>query len=186
MSDFQEGMLSGRMNDFSNSPAEIEGKVSAQNAGDQAKVYAARMRLQNALDQADALDAIREIAVNLIGTQEVAVFKIDKKRSELWLHWSFGADPNKHSVLEVSREPRLKEVLSGKPVFRCKLSDENLLSTDDPVNALVPILVDGNPAAVIVLFRLFPHKTGIEPVDMEICEVLSNCAGRAVGPYRAR
>ncbi len=186
MNDFQERMLLARMSDNSNSPTELEGKVSVQQAGDQAKVFAARMRLQNALDQADALDAIREIAVNLIGTEEVAVFKIDKKRSELWLYWSFGADPNKHSVLEVCREPWLPEVLSGKPVFRSRFSTENLLSTDDPVSALVPILVDGSPAAVSVLFRLFPHKMGIEPVDKEICEVLSNCAGRAIGPYHSR
>jgi len=179
-------MFPGRMSDIPNSPAELEGKVSTQNAGDQAKVYAARMRLQNALDQADALDAIREIAVNLIGTEEVAVFKIDKKRSELWLYWSFGADPNKHCVLEVCREPRLTEVLGGKPVFRSRSANENLLSTDDPVSALVPILVDGSPAAVIVLFRLFSHKTGIEPVDREICEVLSNFAGRAIEPYHSR
>jgi hypothetical protein len=157
-----------------------------QDIGDQAKVYAARMRLQNAADQADALDAIREIAGNLIGTEEIAVFKVDKNRSELWLYWSFGVDPNKHAVLEVCREPKLKQVLSGKPVFRLKLSNENLLSTDDPVNALVPIVVDGSAAAVIVLFRLFSHKPGIESVDREICEVLSNCAGRAIEPYHSR
>jgi hypothetical protein len=179
-------MCLGRMSDISNSPPEIEGKGPAQNVGDQAKVYAARMRLQNALDQADALDAIREIAGNLIGTEEVAVFKVDKKRSELWLYWSFGVDPNKHSVLEVGREPKLKQVLSGKPVFRLRLSNENLLSTDDPVSALVPILVEGTPCAVIVLFRLFAHKAGIQPVDREICEVLSNCAGRAIEPYHSR
>jgi hypothetical protein len=167
---------------MADSPAKCERKGSAQVLGDQAKVYAARMRLQNAIDQADALDAIREIAGNLIGTEEVAVFKIDKKRAELWLYWSFGIDPNKHSVLEVRREPRLKQVLGGKPVFRLKLSSESLLSTDDPVNALIPVLVDGCPCAVIVLFRLFPHKAGIEPVDREICEVLSNCAGRAIEP----
>jgi hypothetical protein len=33
---------------------------------------------------------------------------------------------------------------------------------------------------------LFPHKMGIEPVDREICEVLSNCAGRAIEPYQSR
>jgi hypothetical protein len=159
---------------------------TSQEIGDQAKVYAARVRLQNALDQADALDGIRDIAGNLIGTEEVAVFKIDKKRSELWLYWSFGVDPNKYSVLEVGRDPKLKQVLSGKPVFRLRLSNENLLSTDDPVNALVPILVEGTALAVIVLFRLFPHKAGLEPVDREICEVLSNCAGRAIEPYRSR
>ena len=157
-----------------------------QDIGDQAKIYAARMRLQNALDQADALDGIREIAGNLIGTEEVAVFKVDKQRSELWLYWSFGVDPNKHAVLEVSREPRLKQALAGKPVFRLRLSHENLLSSDDPVNALIPILVEGTAVAVIVLFRLFPHKSGLEPVDHEICEVLSNCAGRAIEPYRSR
>src|SRR5882672_535758 len=157
-------MFRERMSNLSDSPAELESKSSTEDIGSQAKVYAARMRLQRAVDQADALDAIREIAANLIGTEEVAVFKVDKKRSELWLYWSFGVDPNKHSVLEVAREPKLKQVLSGKAVFRLRLSSENLLSTDDPVSALVPILVDGIPSAVIVLFRLFPHKQGIQPV----------------------
>lgn len=174
------------MSRMSDSPEKSAKKKSAQALGDQAKVYAARMRLQNAIDQADALDAIREIAGNLIGCEEVAVFKIDKKRSELWLYWSFGVNPNKHSVLEVSREPRLKDVLNGQPVFRFGWSTENLLSSDDPVNALIPVLVDGRPCAVIVLFRLFPHKVGIEPVDQEICEALSNCAGRAVEPGHPR
>jgi hypothetical protein len=171
------------MNNFSN----VSGSESiqpTQDIGDQAKLYAARMRLQNALDQADALDGIREIAGNLIGTEEVAVFKVDKKRSELWLYWSFGVDPNKHAVLDVDREPNLRQVLSGKPVFRQRMSHECLLSSDDPVNALVPILVDGTVVAVIVLFRLCPHKSGLEPVDHLICEVISNCSGRAIEPYR--
>ncbi len=175
------------MSNISDSPAELDSKRSADDTSSQAKVYAARMRLQKAVDQADALDAIREIAANLIGTEEIAVFKVDQRRSELWLYWSFGVDPNRHSVLEVGREPKLKQVLStGKPLFRLRLSNENLLSTEDPVSALVPILVDGNPCAVIVLFRLFPHKAGIEPVDREICDVLSHCAGRAIEPYHSR
>ena len=170
----------------SNSLDEFESQSSILDIGSHSKVYAARMRLQNAVDQADALDAIREIASNLIGTEEVAVFKVDKKRSELWLYWSFGVDPNKHSVLQASREPNLKQVLGGKPVYRLRVSNENLLSTDDPVSALVPIMVDGSACAVIVLFRLFPQKGGIEPVDREICEVLANFAGRAVEPYHSR
>jgi hypothetical protein len=174
------------MTDISQGLAGADKQCSTQDVGDQAKVYSARMRLQNAIDQADALDAIREIAGNLIGTEEVAIFKVDKKRSELWLYWSFGVDPNKHSVLDVRREPKLKQVLSGKPMFRLRLSNENLLSTDDPVSALVPIVIDGTACAVIVLFRLFPHKPGIQPVDREICEVLSTCAGRAIEPYHSR
>src|SRR6267154_3884649 len=179
-------MLRGRMSNISDSPTELEGTRSTQDVGSQAKVYAARMRLQSAVDQADALDAIREIAANLIGSEEVAVFKVDKKRSELWLYWSFGVDPNQHVVLDLRCEPNLVPVLGGKPLFRSRQTKENLLSTDDPVSALIPILVDGIVAAVIVLFRLFPHKPGLEPVDLEICEVLSNSAGRAIEPYHAR
>lgn len=162
------------------------GRNEALESGCQAAVYAARMRLQNAVDQADALDAVREIAGNLIGTEELAVFKVDKQRSELWLYWSFGVDPNKYSVLEVSREPKLKQVLSGKCAYRLRLSHENLLSTEDPVAALIPIRIDGNTVAVIVLFRLFPHKPLLNEVDHELCEILSNCAGRAIEPYMSK
>ena len=171
------------MSNISN-PAGNGTHVRMEDIGKQAKVYAARMRLQNAADQADALDGIREIAGNLIGTEEVAVFKVDKKRSELWLYWSFGIDPNKHAVLEVGREPKLKQVLSGKCAFRLRLSNENLLSTDDPVTALIPIRLEGATVAVIVLFRLFPHKPILDEIDHEICEVMSNCAGRAIEPHR--
>jgi len=156
-----------------------------QDVGHQAKVYAARMRLQNAVDQADALDAIREIAGNLIGSEEIAVFNVDNKRSELWLYWSFGVDPNKHAILEVLREPVLKQVLLGKAVFRHPGHDQNLLSTDDPANALIPIIVNGSVCAVIVLFRLFTHKPGFEAADLELFDVLSNCAGRAVEPHHS-
>jgi len=153
--------------------------------GHQAKVYAARMRLQNAVDQADALDAIQEIAGNLIGSEEIAVFKVDKKRPELWLYWSSGVDPNKHPILEVQREPNLKQVLQGKTIFRPPQSKRNLLSTGDPVNALIPVIVNGTVCAVIVLFRLFAHKLEMDAVDADICEVLSSCAGRLVEPYHA-
>lgn len=149
---------------------------------DQAKLYATRMRLQNTSDQADALDAIREIAGNLIGTEQVAVFKVDKRRSELWLYWSFGIDPNKHVLLDVHHEPNLHPVLRGSPVFR-KRGGDNLLSTDEPVNALVPIFVDGDVSAVVVFFRLVTHKPALEPIDKLICDVLSNCASRAIAPY---
>jgi hypothetical protein len=164
----------------------IDQKARTHDVGEQAMVYAARMRLQNAVDQVDALDSIREIAGNLIGCEEVAVFKVDKKRSELWLYWSFGVDPNKHSILDVQGEPNLKLALRGKPVFRTRLPHQNLLNSDDPVNALIPIVVNSVVCAVIVLFRLFPHKPGIEAVDREICDVLSNCSSRAIEPHHSR
>src|SRR5579864_6138887 len=65
-----------------------------------AKIYAARMRLQHTVDQADGLDAIREIAANLMGCEELALYKVDHSNLALWLYWSFGIDPNQHAVLD--------------------------------------------------------------------------------------
>jgi hypothetical protein len=150
----------------------------------QAKVYAARMRLQAAQDQVDALEGIREIVANLMGSEELAVYKVDKQKAALWLYWSFGIDPNKYGVLDVIKQPLLEEVLAGTVVLRGDNGNEKLLSIADPVSALVPILVNGVAAAVLVIFRLLPQKPGLEAADREICEVLSNCAGRAIEPYR--
>jgi len=157
-----------------------EEQDSANTLTAQAKVYAAMTRLQSSVDQADSLEAIREIAANLMGCEEVALYKLDQDRAALWLYWSFGIDPNKHSYFDVMREPKLEQVIVGKILYRTGV--ENLLSGPTAANAIVPIISSGQVRGVLVLFRLLPQRVGIEAADREICEVLSNCAGRALGP----
>ena len=157
-----------------------EEQDSANTLTAQAKVYAAMTRLQSSVDQADSLEAIREIAANLMGCEEVALYKLDQDRAALWLYWSFGIDPNKNSYFDVIREPKLEQVIAGKTLYRTGV--ENLLSGPTPANAIVPIISSGQVRGVLVLFRLLPQRIGIEAADRKICEVLSNCAGRALGP----
>ena len=157
-----------------------EEQDSANTLTAQAKVYAAMTRLQSSVDQADSLEAIREIAANLMGCEEVALYKLDQDRAALWLYWSFGIDPNKHSYFDVMREPKLEQVIAGKILYRTGV--ENLLSGPTPANAIVPIISSGQVRGVLVLFRLLPQRVAIEAADREICEVLSNGAGRALGP----
>jgi hypothetical protein len=150
----------------------------------QAKVYAARMRLQSSVDQADTLEGIREIAANLMGFEELALFKIDQGKAALWLYWSFGIDPNKYIVWDLFKFPVLQEVIEGKTVFHGDKGEAKLLAIKDPVNALVPVFVDGQVAAVLVLFRALPQKSGLDAADRELCQVISSCAGRAIEPQR--
>ena len=157
----------------------------AQQLTAQAKVYAARMRLQESLDQADALEAVREIAANLMGSEEVAVYKLDKEKAALWLYWSFGIDPNKFAVLDVFKEPLVEDALAGKILFKDQGGIKQLLSASDAVNALVPIRIEGEVAGLVVIFRVLPQKAALDASDREICQVLSNCAGRAIEPHRA-
>ena len=157
-----------------------EEQDSANELTAQAKVYAAMTRLQSSVDQADSLEAIREIAGNLMGCEEVALYKVDKERAAIWLYWSFGIDPNTHSYFDLMREPNLEPVIGGKIVYRAGV--ENLLSGPTPATALVPVISSSQVRGVLVLFRLLPQRTGIDSADRQICEVLSNCAGRALGP----
>src|SRR5215472_15298965 len=108
--------------------------ANAQALTAQAKVYAARMRLQESMDQADALEAIREIAANLMGSEEVAVYKLDKEKAALWLYWSFGIDPNKYAVLDIFKEPLLEDALTGKVLFKGQSGIKQLLSITETVN----------------------------------------------------
>lgn len=148
-----------------------------------AKIYAARMRLQHTVDQADALDAIREIAANLMGCEELALYKVDHSKGALWLYWSFGIDPNTHAVLDATQEAALAEALTGKVMFPKQDKTGILLNAHSPVSAIVPISLSEVVVAVLVIFRLLPQKPGLDHADREVCQVLASCAGRAIGPH---
>jgi hypothetical protein len=149
------------------------------------KVYVASTRLQQSADQAEALEAVQDITANLLGSEEFALYKLDSTGKSLWLYWSCGIDPNKHSVLEISSHPKLAEALAGNAILRDANSGrEKLLLDDDSVNGIVPILSNGAAVGVLVIFRVLPHKGKFDSSDREICKVLSNCAGRAIEPKR--
>ena len=112
------------------------------------------MRLQSSVDQADTLEGIREIAANLMGFEELALFKIDQDKAALWLDRSFGIDPNKYIVWDLFN-PVLEEVIAGESLFQSDKAEANFLPIKDTVDALVPIFVDGQVAAVLVLFAYF-------------------------------
>jgi len=171
------------MTDILNDKNAGAGNGLVRDVAARSKVYAAVIRLQAAANQADALEGIREITGNLIGSEEVAIFKLDNEKAVCWLYWYVGIDPNQHAYLDLTREPALREVFSGKIVFASGHGAEKLLSINHPVNALVPIVAGGATTAVLVIFGLLPQKTGLDEVDREICEVLAHCAERAVWPH---
>jgi hypothetical protein len=163
---------------FSIDPRREQNMASGPEAG--AKVSAALACLQEAHDRASWLESIRDIAANLLGSEEVAVFNVDKDMAVLWLSWCIGIDPNRYVCLDVLREPKLQHVLAGEVLFASANSGEKLLSIQDPVTALVPILVFDVVTEVVVIFRLLPQKTAFDAADRDVCRVLSICASQAI------
>ncbi len=146
-----------------------------------AKVSAALACLQDARDQAAGLESIREVAANVLGSEEIAIFKVDKEKAVLWLYWCAGIDPNRYFCLDVMREPKLQSVLEGQIIVADENS-EKLLSIQDPITALIPVLVFDAVTAVIVIFRLLPQKAAFDAADRDVCRALSIAAGKAIQP----
>src|SRR3954464_12600973 len=77
-------------------------------------VEAARLRLLSAHTSADTREAIREIVANLLGSEEMVLFKVDKEKGALWSYWAFGVDGADQDVVDVFSDPVIEQVLAGQ------------------------------------------------------------------------
>src|SRR5215831_7575702 len=66
------------------------------------RLVAAQRRLRDSANQADTLEAIREIVTNLLGCEEIGLFTVGRESSGLF--WSFGIDPKRHGTLDSFEE----------------------------------------------------------------------------------
>jgi hypothetical protein len=132
----------------------------------------ARKRLRESTDQADALEGIREIVTNLLGSEEMGVFPVRHGRDVLPLLWSFGIDQRKHRTLDACNGivPR---VIQGVPHIE-------RVNRNTPFTLLVPIRLQGQTVAILAILRLLPQKTSFDESDMKLLQLLSDEAGQVL------
>jgi hypothetical protein len=124
------------------------------------------------------LSAIEEVVVNMIGSEELAIFDLDSDGESL-------------------RVARIRGIEVDGPRMRCALgqlrhamrSGQTLIanarrgSRDDRfggLTAAVPLKVDSNVTGVVAIFRLLEQKAALDPTDHELFEVLSRQAAMAL------
>lgn len=140
----------------------------------------ARRRLQESTDQADALEAIREIVTNFIGSEEMALFKVDTGKAALVPRWSFGIEPQQRRILDSLNDQALQRVLEGELYVRDRASQEQAGGALDQFSALVPIRRGDKIVAVLGIQELLIQKTQIEESDVALLHLLSREAGKAL------
>jgi len=132
-------------------------------------LYVASYRLHSTLDRTEVLEAIKEIVVNLIGSEEFGVFQLDEQQT-LRLVASFGIDEAAWSAAPADSLPA-KVAASGE-VHISDGSGEFL--------AVVPLRLDDRVVGVVAIFRLLPHKAELEELDRELLDLLGAQAGAAL------
>jgi len=135
-----------------------------------ANLYVATYQLHGTLDRSAVLEAVQEIVVNLIGSEDFAILERDPSTNEFVTAASVGplgrevsaADPMVRNVVKTGTA-----YISGTPV-------------SDPTPACIPLNLDGETVGVIVIRRLLPHKTAFEPLDDELFGLLASHAATAL------
>jgi hypothetical protein len=141
-----------------------------------ARLHAAQKRLRESVDQADTLEAVREIVTNLLGCEEIAIFHVSHGNGSLF--WSFGIDPKKHKSLDSLKHPATREILGGEPHIGPASYGAHAGSTKLPLSVLVPIRRDGCTVAVLAMLRFLPQKREFDGRDLELATLVCDEIGR--------
>lgn len=139
------------------------------------RLGAARKRLSACSGQADAIEAVREIVSNFLGSEEMALFDLhgDKTRAL----WSFGAEAEKCNLLEALNAKALDGMVRGE----CQV--QNVEAGRFPsgnAQAFVPLCLGGRTVGVLAILQLLPQKAGFDAADMRLLKLLSDEAGKAL------
>ncbi len=135
------------------------------------RLAAARKRLAESTGKEDAIEGLREIVANLLGCEEIGLFKVNSDNQTFSVCWSFGADLENYDLLKALGPTGRQQVMRGE----CYLTVENL-ERENPIavgEAFVPIRVGDQTLGVLAILRLLPQKAAFDAHDLELFKLLS-------------
>lgn len=160
---------------FSSQYVEVE-----QRNSDLANLYVATYRLHGTLDRREVLQAIQEIVINLVGSEEFAVFETDDQGQRLELVASFGVDEERYRSLPLDGNGIGEIAARGEVFVASRDGGENGSAGAEPLTAVIPLHLDGRVTGAIAIFSLLPQKGSLSGLDDELFDVLATQAAAAV------
>jgi hypothetical protein len=141
---------------------------------DLAQLYVALERIHGGLSRADTLAALQEIVINVVGSEELAIF--ERQGDRLALVQSFGIDPEPWR--EVAPAGALATAVAGKLYVAGR--EGSPAPGDEDLTACIPLRVGDRVAGVVAIFRLLGHKPVLGETDQAVFELLASHAGLAL------
>lgn len=141
-----------------------------------ANLYVAGYQLHGSLDRPQVLEAIKEIVINLIGSEDFAIFERDGEEDSLRMIGWFDEPPVAFRKVSFGDGIIGQVAATGEPFVA---NGEQVRSVG--MAACVPLQVDGRVTGAIAIFRLLPQKhNGLETLDEELLGLLASQAGIAL------
>jgi hypothetical protein len=148
-----------------------------------ANLYVASYRLHETLDRQEVIKSLQEILANLVGSEEMVLFELDREQQCLHLVASHGIQPEAYETVPIDRGRIGAAVRSGE-TFVVDASAEPSAIPAEPLEqhltACIPLKLEGRVTGAIAVFRLLPQKPGVESLDYEIFDLLGSQAAMAL------
>jgi hypothetical protein len=146
-----------------------------------AQLYVALERIHGGLTRSDTLAALQEIVINVVGSEELAIF--EHRGDRLALVQSFGIDPERWREVSlaggaIARAAQGRLYVAGR--------DASPEPGDEDLTACIPLRVGDRVAGVIAIFRLLGHKPVLGDADQAVFDLLITHAGLALHLREAR
>ena len=161
-------------------------EIERQNS-DLASLYVASYRLHETIQRNEVIAVIEEIVVNMIGSEELAIFELDEESGKLKLVDSLGIDPNdlERVTLNENRIEEaagvLQEVVETGRRYVVGSDGERALAKDSGLTACIPLVLDSHVIGAIAVFRLLDQKESkLAPLDFELFDLLATHAAAAL------
>jgi hypothetical protein len=151
------------------------GKPSVADPTSDLRLGAARERLAASRDQDDAIDGVREIVANFLGSEEIGLFRVDST-STFQAFWSFGIDLESYDLSKALGEAGLRRVMRGE--CHVELGTRDGSNAAGKAQAFVPIRLAGKTIAILAILRLLPQKLAFDRSDAELFKLLSDEAAQ--------
>ncbi len=143
-----------------------------------ANLYAATYQLHATLDPDAVVNCIVEIAVNLIGAAEFALYLLEETKGDFALRVREGELPP-----EITRLPE-----PVYPLEQAAVSEKRTLfaveQQEGPM-CCVPLLHEEKLVGLLSIYALLSHKAAFTPLDRELLELLSGQAAVALVSSRS-
>ena len=141
-----------------------------------ANLYVASYRLHSTLDPSEVVECVKEILMNMIGSEEFGLYVVDEEMNELVLAGYEGEIAQKLEGGRVRFGEGLEGMVaeSGMPFFTEDAGEGG------EVCACIPLKIKDRVVGVIAIYRLLPHKTGLTSLDHKLIELLAGHAATAL------
>ncbi len=133
--------------------------------------YVALHRLHGSMDRAEILAAIREIVVNLVGSEELAI--LERRGDRLEPALVEGVSPERLGELGSGAGPIARAAAAGRVLAGGEAAEHGLA-------AWVPLRIGDEVVGAIAIFGLLAHKPGLGAADAALLELLSTHAALAL------